>query len=72
MKTSTDQGGEKTINRQAKTTDWCFNIPFRGHTFITSTKVTNKIKIYPQNVTNFKTHPFSAVSKTNMDGPLVL
>ena len=39
VKTSTDQRGEQTINKQAKTTDWCFNIPFTGHTFMTSTKV---------------------------------
>ena len=39
VKTSTDQRGEQTITKQAKTTGWCFNIPFRGHTFMTSTKV---------------------------------
>ena len=38
VKTSTDQRGEHTINKQAKTTGWCFNIPFRGHTFMTSQK----------------------------------
>ena len=39
VKTSTDERGEQTINKQAKTTVWCFNIPFRGHTFMTSTNV---------------------------------
>ena len=39
VKTSTDQRGEQTIIKQAKTTGWCFNIPFRGHIFMTSTKV---------------------------------
>ena len=34
-----DQRGEQTIKKRAKTTVWCFNIPFRGHTFMTSTKV---------------------------------
>ena len=39
VKTSTDQRGEQAIHKQAKTTGWCFNILFRGHIFMTSTKV---------------------------------
>ena len=39
VKTSTDQRGEQTINKLAKTTGWCLNIPFRGHAFMGYTKV---------------------------------
>ena len=39
MKTSTDQRGEQTINKLAKTTGWCLNITFRGHAFMGYTRV---------------------------------